>query len=218
MKAVRILVVDDQEAMRRGVEALLKTRAGWEICGEASTGREAVAKAKHLKPHVVLMEIDLPELNGIDATRRILRALPKTEVLIYTTHTSEQILREALAAGARGYLLKSDPGTLLVAAVAALCQHEPFFGPAVSEDLLENYLRAGGSGSRRASPYTYLTSREREVIQLLAEGKSNKEVAAALDISIKTAETHRSNLMHKLRLHSINEIVRYAIRNNLIKP
>jgi DNA-binding NarL/FixJ family response regulator len=218
MKAFRILVADEQEAVRRGVRAILEAQAGCEICGEAATGRQAVAKAKQLKPPAVVLDIALPELNGLDAMRQILKALPKTQILIYTMQKSERVVREALDAGARGYVLKSDPASNLVEAVTALRQHKPFFAPAISETLLENYLKAGPPADRQAAPRSYLSSREREVVQLLAEGKSNKEVAAALGISVKTAETHRTNIMRKLRLHSIIELVRYAIRNKLIEP
>jgi len=217
MTTVRILVADEQEVVRRGVRALLEARGAAEVCGEAATGREAVAKAKQLKPHIVLLEVNLPELNGLEATRQILKALPKTEVLVFTTEKAEQVVREALAAGARGYVLKTDPGTALLAAVGALRQHKPFFAPTISEALLEDYLRGGPAARPQPPTRTHLSSREREVIQLLAEGRSNKEVAAALGISVKTAETHRANILRKLRLHSITELVRYAIRNKIIK-
>ncbi len=218
MKALRILVADEQEAVRRGVQAILEAHPGWEICGDAATGRDAVAKAKQLKPHILLLDISLPELNGLDATRQILKLFPRTEVLIYTSQRSEHVVREALEAGARGYVLKSDPGSTLVAGVAALQQHKPFFASTISETLLENYLKAAPATGRQAPPRSHLSPREHEVIQLLAEGKSNKEVAAILGISTKTAETHRTNIMHKLRLHSIIELVRYAIRNKLVEP
>ncbi|MBI4165760.1 MAG: response regulator transcription factor [Acidobacteria bacterium] len=217
MKALRILVADEQEVIRRGVRALLQACAASEVCGEAATGREAVAKAKQLKPHIVLLEVNLPQLNGLEATRHILKALPKTEVLVYTTHKTEQIVREALAAGARGYVLKTDPGATLAAAVEALRQHKPFFASAISEALLENYVRSEPAAGHKPATHSRLSSREREVIQLLAEGRCNKEVAAALGISVKTAETHRANILRKLRLHSITDLVRYAIRNKIIE-
>lgn len=217
MKALRILVADEQEVVRRGVRALLQACAASEVCGEAVTGREAVAKAKQLKPHIVLLEVNLPQLNGLEATRQILKALPKTEVLVYTTQKAEEVVHEALAAGARGYVLKTDPGTTLVAAVEALRQHEPFLTSAISETLLENYVLGEPTAGRQPVTRSHLSSREREVIQLLAEGRSNKEVAAALSISVKTAETHRANILRKLRLHSMSDLVRYAIRNKIIE-
>lgn len=217
MQPVRILVADDHEVVRRGIRAVLEVQPGCEVCGEAVTGREAVRKARRLAPDIVILDIGMPELNGLDATRQIRKALPHTEVLILTMHESEQVVREVLAAGARGYLLKSDAGRDLVAAVEALRSHKPFFTSAVAEQLLEDYLKTAARPGVAHSP-TRLTPREREIVQLLAEGKSNKEVAAALGISVKTAETHRTKIMRKLDLHSLSELVRYAIRNKIIEP
>ena len=218
MTAIRILVADDHELVRRGLRVLLESEPGWEICGEAITGQQAVAKVKQLKPDVVVLDISMPELNGLEATRQILKASPKTEVLVLTMHKSEQLVREVLDAGARSYILKSDAGRDLVAAVQALRQHKPFFTPMVSEMVLEGY-RTGGTRAKEAGPpRSRLTPREREIVQLLAEGKSNKEVATALGISPKTVETHRTNIMRKLDLHSISDLVRYAIRNKVIEP
>ena len=214
---VRILVADDHEIVRRGLRALLDGQPNWEVVGEAVSGREAVDKAKQLMPDVAVIDVGMPELNGLEATRQILKALPQTEVLILTMHESEQIVREVLDAGARGYVLKSDAGKDLVAAVDALCQHRTFFSSKISEMLLRSYIRP----TRNEMPETTrgrLTSREREIVQLLAEGKSNKEVAQALNISIKTAETHRTNIMNKLDLRSITALVRYAVRNNIVEP
>ena len=218
MQPVRILVADDHEVVRRGIRALLEVQPGCEVCGEAVTGREAVRKARRLAPDIVILDIGMPELNGLDATRQIRKALPHTEVLILTMHESEQVVREVLAAGARGYLLKSDGGRDLVAAVEALRKHKPFFTSTVAEQLLEEYLKTPAQpGAARSAP-ARLTPREREIVQLLAEGKSNKEVAVALGISVKTAETHRTNIMRKLDLHSLSDLVRYAIRNKIIEP
>ena len=203
--------------VRRGIRAVMEAQSGWEICGEAPTGRGAVEKAKQLKPDLVILDISMPELNGLEATRQILKAVPKVEILILTIHESEQVEREVLAAGARGYILKSDDGADLVAAAESLRRHRPFFTTRVTTMVLDNYLRTGiplreGEGSR-----TPLTPREREVAQLLAEGKSNKEVAAALGISLKTAESHRANIMRKLSFHSLSDLVHYAIRNNMVE-
>ena len=219
MKGVRVLVADDHEVVRRGLASLLREQPGWEVCGEAVTGREAVEKVKKLKPNVAVLDISMPELNGLDATRQILKSVPKTEVLILTMHDSEYLIREVLNAGAHGYVLKSDAGRDLVAAVDALHHHKPFFTSKVSRMVLEGYLkhdraRAAGPAGDRSS----LTPREREILQLLAEGKSNKEVASTLEVSVKTVETHRTNIMHKLDMHSLSDLVRYAIRNKIIQP
>jgi DNA-binding NarL/FixJ family response regulator len=214
MSALRILVADDHEVARRGVRALLESHPGWEVCGEAADGREAVNLAARLKPDMVLLDIGMPSLNGLDATRQILAAEPDTRVLILTMHDSEQVVREVLAAGALGFLLKSDAGRDLVAAVEALQHRRTFFTTKVAQLVLEGYLHPGtdnGSSSR-----SVLTPREREVIQLLAEGKTTKEVATALNLSVKTAETHRTNLMRKLDLHSVVDLTLYAVRNGIV--
>ena len=180
MKAVRILVADDHEVVRRGLASLLREQPGWEICGEAVTGREAVEKVKKLKPNVAVLDISMPELNGLDATRQILKSVPKTEVLILTMHDSEYLIREVLNAGAHGYVLKSDAGRDLVAAVEALHHHRPFFTPKVSQMVLEGYLKHDRArAAQPAGDRSRLTPREREILQLLAEGKSNKEVVYA---------------------------------------
>ena len=215
---VRILIADDHEIVRRGLRALLEHQPDWAVVGEAVTGREALEQAKSCTPDVAVIDIGMPELNGLEATRQILKLLPQTEVLILTMHESEQIIREVLAAGARGYVLKSDAGKDLVSAVDALCHHRTFFSSKVSEMLLHSYLRHGDRPEALETTRSRLTAREREIVQLLAEGKSNKEVAQSLNISIKTAETHRTNIMNKLDLRSITELVRYAVRNNIVEP
>ena len=212
MKGARILVADDHEIVRHGMRRLLETQPGWEVCAEASSGREAVAKARQLKPDVAVLDFGMPELNGAEATRQILRESPRTEVMILTMHDSEQLVREVLQAGARGYVLKSDASRDLVAAVQALLAHKTFLSPGVSKVVVEGYLR----GSEVETPADRLTPREREIVQLVAEGKSNKEISSALNISVKTVEAHRSHLMHKLNLSSISELVRYAIRNKIV--
>jgi DNA-binding NarL/FixJ family response regulator len=218
MKPLRILIADDHEIVRRGLRALLETQPNWEVAGEAITGRQAVEEAKRLLPDLVIMDITMPEMNGLEATRQIRRAVPKTEILILSVHDSEQLVREVLEAGARGYVLKSDAGRELIAAVETLCKHKPFFTARISEMMLDGFLKGGGAvDSNRLSPGG-LTSREREIVQLLAEGKSNKEIAEILDISVKTVETHRSHVMNKLNLHSMSDLVRYAVRNEMIQP
>ena len=214
MTALRILVADDHELVRRGVRVLLEARPGWRICDEAVEGREAVEKAGRLKPDVVILDIGMPVLNGLEAARQIRKNSPRSEVLILTMHESEQVVREVLTAGARGYVLKSDAGRDLVNAVEALSRHETFFTSSVADFVLQSYLDARG-GRQDASA---VTPREREVIQLLAEGRGNKEVATTLGISVRTAETHRTNIMRKLECHSFSDLVRYAIRNNIIAP
>lgn len=214
MSVLRILIADDHEVARRGIRALLESHPGWEVCGEAADGREAVHCANSVKPDLVLLDIGMPSLNGLDATRQILAAAPDTRVLILTMHDSEQIVQEVLAAGARGFLLKSDAGRDLVAAVEALQHHRTFFTTRVAQMVLDGFLRPGAESN---GPFrSVLTPREREVIQLLAEGKTSKEVATTLNLSVKTAETHRTNLMRKLDLHSVADLTLYAVRNGIV--
>lgn len=216
MSQVRILVADDHEVVRRGVCALLEGHAGFQVCDEAVDGREAVEKAKRSLPDVVILDIGMPGLNGFDAARQIRTVSPDSEVLILTMHESEQVIREVLAAGARGYVLKSDAGRDLITAVEALSRRKTFFTSRVAEMVLQKYLE--GSPDLMKSEATSLTPREREVVQLVAEGRTNKEVATTLNISVKTAETHRTNIMRKLDCHSLSELVRYAIRHKIIDP
>jgi DNA-binding NarL/FixJ family response regulator len=214
-KRVRILLADDHELIRRGLRELLEAHPGYEVCGEAFDGRDAVEKVKQLRPDIVSLDVSMPVLNGLEATRQILKIAPNTEILVLTVHESEQIVRDVLDAGARGYLLKSDAGRDFVAAIESLKQHRPFFTGKVGTMVLEGFLSAAREPAAGAGP---LSSREREIVQLLAEGKSNKEVATILGISVKTAETHRNRIMHKLKLSSISELVHYAVRNGIIEP
>jgi DNA-binding NarL/FixJ family response regulator len=214
--SLRILVVDDHAVVRRGVRSLLESHEGWEVCGEATTGREAVAQSLRLRPDVVVMDLSLPELNGLDATRQVLKAAPDTEVLVLTMHHSEQLARDVLQAGARGYVLKADADENLIAAVDSLRQRKPFLTSTVTEFVLDDYLRRG-DGQDALGPVA-VTGREREIIQLVAEGRSNKEAASTLGISVKTIEAHRANLMRKLHLRSVSDLVRYAIRNKIVQP
>jgi DNA-binding NarL/FixJ family response regulator len=211
--AFRILVADDHEVVRKGLVAILEKQPEWRVCGEACNGREALEKAKHLMPDVIVMDVRMSGLNGLEATRQIVKANPATKVLILTLHDSAQIIREVLDAGARGFLLKSDSACDLVAAVDAVLQNKTYFTSKVAAPVLEGYLRGGTPFSAGRN---LLTPREREVVQLLAEGSSTKEVAVALGLSVKTAETHRSNIMRKLQLHSVSSLVLYAVRNNIV--
>ncbi|MGH9497915.1 MAG: response regulator [Terriglobales bacterium] len=214
---VRILIADDHEVVRRGLCTLLQSHEGWEICGEATDGRVAVEKAKELKPDVVIVDIGMPSLNGLAATRQLVQQDPRCKVIVLTITDSDQVIREALDAGARGFVLKSDAARDLVAAVEALQRNRMFFTPRVNDMVLAGFLDRGG-GARNTPPrLPHLTPREREVIQLLAEGKSSKEVASVLNLSTKTAETHRSNIMRKLGFHSIRDLVVYAVKNNIIQ-
>jgi DNA-binding NarL/FixJ family response regulator len=215
MKLMRILIADDHELFRRGVAAELTQVPGWLVAAEATNGRDAVALAASLKPDIVVLDLTMPELNGLEAARQIILADPSARILILTAHESEQLVREVLSAGAQGYVLKSDAGRTLVTALQALLQGGSFFTSNVARMVLDGYLR---SDSRDAVPTQTLSAREREIVQLLAEGNSNKDIAKALNISVKTAETHRSNVMRKMGFDSLAELVRYAIRNNIIEP
>ena len=213
---LRILVVDDHAVVRRGVRSLLESHEGWEVCGEATTGREAVEQSRRLRPDVVVMDLSLPELNGLDATRQILKDAPDTEVLVLTMHHSEELARDVLQAGARGYVLKSDADENLIAAVDSLRRHKPFLTSTVTDFVLDDYVRRGDAALDDHPPVV-VTAREREILQLVAEGQSNKEVASTLGISVKTVEAHRANIMRKLHLRSVSDLVRYAIRNKIVQ-
>jgi len=218
MKPLRIMIADDHDLMRRGIRTLLESHAGWEVCGEAKTGREAVEKADDLKPDIIILDISMPDLNGVEAARRIRKTYVNTEILILSMHYSDQLIREIVDAGVRGYIVKSDSDRDLLIAVETLAKHKPFFTPHATEVILSNFNSGGSSMPMPELISKRLTSREREIVQLLAEGKSSKEVASSLEISVKTAETHRANIMRKLDLHSVSELVRYAVRNQIIEP
>lgn len=215
---LRILIADDHEVVRRGLASLLQGHEGWEICGDAKDGREAVEKARELKPDVVILDVGMPNLNGLAATRQLLQQNPQQKIIVLTITDSDHVIREALDAGARGFVLKSDAARDLVSAVEALQRNRMFFTPRVNDMVLAGFLEKGGGGTNNKAPkLPKLTPREREVIQLLAEGKSSKEVASALNLSTKTAETHRSNIMRKLDIHSIRDLVVYAVKNDIIQ-
>lgn len=210
----RILVADDHELVRRGVCRLLANHPGWEVCGEAADGRKTIEQALALKPDVIVLDISMPDMNGLIAIRSILRDLPQTKILVLTMHESEQILEAVMSAGAKGLVYKSDALRDVVTAISALARNSTYFTKKVVSDELETY---GDGGAPAASVRrSHLTPRERELVQMLAEGKTTREAAALLDMSIKTAETHRANVMRKLQLHSASELVMYAVRNRLI--
>lgn len=216
LEPLRLLVVDDHEVVRKGLRSVLEQQPGWQVAGEASNGREAVTKAKELQPDVTVLDISMPSLNGLEATRQMLKQNSREKVLILTMHESDPLIQEVLNAGARGYLLKSDAGKDLVDAVEAVRRNKTFFTAKVGQMMLDGYLDKKPKPADRDAPPSRLTPRQREIVQLLAEGKSSKEVAAALGLSVKTAETHRANIMRRLGCHSVSELVRYAIRNGII--
>jgi two-component system, NarL family, response regulator NreC len=217
MHPLRILIADDHEVVREGMRALIEHEPGWEVCGTAMTGQEAVDTAKKLKPEVVVLDMTMPELDGLDVLREIKRALPNTEVVIFSAHHSEEVIEQLFDAGAKSYIQKSDASRHLVAAIRSLAEHKPFFTPEISEVLFAKFLSVNPWKKRGAQKHT-LTDRERDVVRLLALGSSNKEVAKTLGVSVRTAETHRGVLMRKLGLDSLAALVRYAIRNNIIDP
>jgi DNA-binding NarL/FixJ family response regulator len=217
MKKLRILVADDHEIVRRGLVALIKANPDWEVCAECDDGRQATDKARELKPDIVVLDIGMPVLNGLEATRQILRDNANIKVLILTITDADQVVQAVLDAGARGFILKSDAVRDLMMAVEALQHNRTFFTARVAEMVLSRYRAKASPVAKPELEMTKLTPREREVVQLLAEGKSSKEVACHLNLSVKTAETHRSNIMRKLGLHSVSELVLYAVRNNIIQ-
>ncbi|HMD28431.1 MAG TPA: response regulator transcription factor [Steroidobacteraceae bacterium] len=214
MSNIRILIADDHELIRRGLVSALADRPDWSIVAEAADGRQACELAARLAPDIAVLDLTMPELNGLDATRQIRAATPKTRILIVTAHESEQLIRDVLDAGAMGYVLKSDAGRVLVQAIEALLDERPFFTSKVARVVLEGYLRSGEDSVTQAA--VALSPRERQIVQLLAEGSNNKEVARALQLSVKTVETHRSNIMRKMEFGSLADLVRYAIRNKIV--
>ena len=214
MKTISILVADDHDIVREGLKTLLQSQPKWKVCDEASTGREAVEKSRQHKPDVVVLDFSMPELNGLEATRQIRKLLPRTEVLILTMHDSEQLAKEVLQAGARGYLLKTHAKKQLIPAVAALAEHQSYFDSKVSNLMLDAFLNPAKAA---AEPVDRLTAREREIVQLIAEGRTSKEVAATLGLSSKTVDAHRANIMNKLDLRSTPQLVLYAVRNRIVQ-
>ncbi len=215
MGTIRILLADDHNIMRDGLRLLLERQADFEIVGEASDGRQAIALAQELQPDIAIMDIAMPDLNGIEATRRIMESRPRTGVIILSMHYDESYVIRSLKAGARGYLLKDSVRADLIAAIRAVMQAKTYFSPKISQILQEDYMQELEQKEQDDS-YDLLTDREREVLQLIAEGLANKEIANKLNLSVYTVDTHRSHILRKLNLHSVPEVILYAVRKNII--
>jgi DNA-binding NarL/FixJ family response regulator len=215
MANLRLLLADDHHVVRAGLRCLLEGQPGWEVVAEASDGREAVAKALETHPDVALLDIGMPVLNGLEAADQIVRSLPRTKIVMLTVHDSEAMIHKVLAVGARGYVFKTDVARDLVAAITAVHANDTFFTPKVLEIILAGF-NINTSGACE-SPDARLTPRQREIVQLLADGLTSREVATLLNISIKTSETHRTNIMRRLNCHSVSQLVRYALRNQIIE-
>lgn len=213
---LRILIADDHALIREGTAVVIGREPGWDVCGQAANGREAVAQALALKPDIVVLDMTMPELNGLDAAIQIRRQLPTTEVMLLSGYGSEELIHAAFKAGVKSFILKTGAEELLLEAIRSLAQHKPFLTPTVAQMLLSPVPAPNGSADQ-ADPATHLSAREREVLQFTAEGKTNKEVATALNIGVRTAENHRASILRKLNLNSAAELVRYAIRNKMIE-
>jgi DNA-binding NarL/FixJ family response regulator len=216
LRKLRILIADDHALIRRGARTILQARRGWKIVGEATNGRETLEKTLKLKPDVVVVDISMPELDGVEVTRQIRKSLPDVKVLVLTMHESDQMIRRALDAGANGYLLKSDLIDDLPEAVRTVSENKSFLTPKISEIVLKGFINTGNKPDEEKRAGVRITPRELEIIRLLAEGKSNKEVSTQLGITVRTVETHRSKIMLKLGLHSLAELIHYAISNEII--
>jgi two-component system response regulator NreC len=217
MRPLRILVADDHEIVREGTRILLQSEPGWEVCGTAKNGREAVEQAQKLQPDVIVIDMSMPELNGLDAAREIKRLLPTVEILMFTAHESEQLIRRVFEAGVKSYVVKGDASAHLLSAVRSLGEHKTYFTTKVAQTLFARFMDRSPEKPSGKDGARDLTSREMEIVRLLAEGSSNKEIAAVLDISVRTAETHRATLMRKCGAGSLAGVVRYAIRNHIIE-
>ena len=215
---IRILLADDHDLMREGIRSMLESHSNFEVCAEAKDGIEAAEKALEYRPDVVILDVTMPKMNGLEASRRITKQLPETQVLIFTIHDSEDMVRETLDAGAHGYVLKSEAPTHLAAAVEAVAQRDLYFSSGISNFVIDSLVNSGGGTTEGSIQEIPLTAREIEVLRLLARGNSNKEIATTLFISVRTVETHRRTIHKKLKLNSVAELVRYAIRLRLIKP
>jgi two-component system, NarL family, response regulator NreC len=215
-KKMRILVADDQEIVREGVRAIIEREPGWKVCGETENGRESIKLAKQLKPDAIILDLKMPEIDGLTAVRQIKRAVPGTEILVLGTHESEDLIQQVFASGAKSYVRKAEAGHLLVPALKSLQKHKTFLTDEVSAMLFSRFLTSGGRTRNDSRVSEKLTARQREIVRLLTAGKSNREVALALGISTRTCEAHRAAMMRKLRLHSLAEIIRYAIRNGIV--
>jgi DNA-binding NarL/FixJ family response regulator len=206
------MLVDDHEIVRKGIRVLVETRPEWMLCAEVGDGMEALKVAKEVQPDLIILDISMPNMSGLDLIIQLKRMLPKTEILVLTMHESERIMAQALRAGARGYLLKTESGDRLLEALTALSRHQAYFSSVVSETLLKSYLSSGA-----AQEYEQLTSRERQIVKLVAEGNSNKKIAMILNVSIKTVETHRASAMRKIGANSSADLALYAARNELVQ-
>jgi DNA-binding NarL/FixJ family response regulator len=213
---LKILVADDHELVRRGSIAILAGQDDFEICAEAATGTEALDKVRKTRPDIVILDIGMPSLNGLEVARQVMREFPQTKILILTVHESEQVIREVLNAGARGFVLKSDAARDLLVAVDALRRNKTFFTTNVAEMVLDGFLTTGQNSLRGSIGKGRLTPREREIVQMLAEGKTTKDVATLLGLGFKTVDTHRTNIMRKLSINSVSELVVYAVRNGIV--
>ena len=215
-KPIRILIADDHELMRSGVRELVSAQPDWEICFEAASGRDAAALARDGQPDVAILDLTMPGLNGLDAARQIRKSSPQTKILIFTMHENEELVRDVFRVGAHGYVLKSDASTHLVAAIKTILEGRHYCTGKLGEWIFQGFLRASSGEALPVTLEDSLTPREREIVQLLSEGQGNKQVAAALGISVKTVETHRATIMRKLQLNAFSDLVRYAIRNHII--
>ena len=214
---LRLVVADDHDIVRRGLRDLLEAHVGWKVVAEATTGTDAVKKVREIKPDVAILDISMPSLNGLEAARRIIESGSKTRILILTILDSDTLIKEMLDAGVKGYVLKSDAARDLVLAVEALQHGKTFFTSKVAEMVLDGYLKKAKNPNETEPGASRITPRQRDILRLLAEGKTSREAAAALGMSIKTAETHRATLMKRLNCHSITDLVRYAVRNKIIE-
>ena len=215
---IRILLADDHDLMRQGIRSMLESNPNFEVCAEAKDGIEAAEMALEYRPDVVILDVTMPRMNGLEASRRITKLLPDTQVLIFTIHDNEDMIRETLDAGAHGYVLKSEAPTHLAAAVEAVARRDLYFSSGISNFVIDSLVRSGIASTEEAIQEIPLTAREVEVLRLLAAGHSNKEIATELFISVRTVETHRRTIHKKLKVNSVAELVRYAIRLRLIRP
>ena len=217
MKTIKVLLADDHTILRKGLRSLLETEKGIEVLDEAEDGREAVSKVEALHPDVVVMDIAMPGLNGLEATRQIKKLYPEIQVLILSMHTNEEYIFQTLRAGASGYLVKKAAPRDLVLAIHAAMRGESFLSPSISKTIIDEYIRKAEKTGEEDDPFEKLTGREREILQLLAEGISNREISKKIHISVKTVETHRAHIIEKLNLHNATDLTKYAIRKGLIR-
>ena len=217
MIKIKVVIAEDHTIVRKGLCALLQGETDIEVVGEAENGREAIKIVEKLLPDVVVMDIAMPGLNGLDTTRQLKKRFPKLKILILTMHDNEEYIFETLRAGASGYLIKRSAPTDLIAAIQSVYRNESFLSPAISKKVIEGFVQSGANALKEEADYTQLTTREREVLQLIAEGNANREIARLLHISIKTVESHKAHIMEKLNLRNIAELTQYAIRKGLIQ-